>query len=570
MNILGITCFIHDSAACLIKDGKIIANIEEERFNRVQHTDVFPKQSIQYVLNTANLTIADIDIIAFNWNPVKALISECLKFLLITPPAYFKMIKYDKPPKHFKTIIFSFFLRRFIKQHIGKGFNGKVVWIDHHMAHAASTYYLSSFDQADILVVDAFGEYESTTFFKAKAHKIERHRWILSLHSLGLIYLNFTRFLGFAPFQEGKTMALASYGKNTYPELFKRIFKILADGTFAIDMRYLSWWKLAGGTFDPELGLPRSPDEPITQRHMDIAASLQKKIIDIVLHMIKSISGTTENKRLCLAGGIFLNCNLNGIVHESGHYEKYFIPPFTSDTGGAIGAALYAAFALNNEIYKSCTVPFSPYLGPDYADDEIEELLIENELTYRRSESPGIDAAQAIANNKIIGWLQGRVESGPRALGARSILANPLHKHIKDHLNKKIKGREYFQPFAPAVTEEAALKYFEIDSPIPQSAFYMLLSVPVKKDYQSQLAGITHVDGTARIQVVRPQWCLELYSLLKEFEKLTGFAVVINTSFNYHEPIICSPADAINTFRIRGLDMLVLGKFIVERQTQDF
>lgn len=301
---------------------------------------------------------------------------------------------------------------------------------------------------------------------------------------------------------------------------------------------------------------------------MDIAASLQKKVVDIVRHMIKATSDTSENKHLCLAGGIFLNCSLNGFVHESGHYKKYFIPPFTSDTGGAIGAALYAAFALKNETYIPCTVPFSPYLGPDYSDDEIEEMLIENGLTYRRSESPGIDAAQAIANNKIIGWLQGRVESGPRALGARSILANPRHQYIKDHLNKKIKGREYFQPFAPAVTEEAALKYFELDSPIPPSAFYMLLSVPVKKDYQSQLAGITHVDGSARIQVVRPEWQPELYALLKEFEKLTGFAVVINTSFNYHEPIVCSPTDAINSFMKIKLDMLVLGNFIIDKKDE--
>ena len=444
MNILGITCFVHDSAACLIKDGKIIANIEEERFNRIQHTDVFPKQSIQYVLNTASLTIDHIDIIAFNWNPVKALVSECLKFLLITPPAYFKMIKYNKPPKHFKTIFLSFFLKRLIKKQIGKGFRGKVVWVDHHMAHAASAYYLSSFEQADILVVDAFGEYEATTFFKAEAHKIERHRWILSLHSLGIIYLNFTRFSGLPHIRRAKQWLWHHMARTLIRNFLKEFLKSWPTARLLLICEYLAWWKLAGGTLDPELGLPRNPEEPITQHHMDIAASLQKKVIDIVLHMIKSTSGTTENKHLCLAGGIFLNCNLNGIVHESGYYEKYFIPPFTSDTGGAIGAALYAAFALNNEIYISCTVPFSPYLGPDYADCEIEELLRENELTYRRSESPGIDAAQAIANNKIIGWLQGRVESGPRALGARSILANPQHKYIKDHLNKKIKGREHF------------------------------------------------------------------------------------------------------------------------------
>jgi carbamoyltransferase len=285
--------------------------------------------------------------------------------------------------------------------------------------------------------------------------------------------------------------------------------------------------------------------------------------------MLKATAGTTGNKQLCLAGGLFLNCNLNGAVHESGYYEKYFIPPFASDTGGAIGAALYAAFALSNETYIPCTVPFSPYLGPDYTDCEIEELLRKSGLAYRRSENPGIVAAQAIADNQIIGWLQGRVEAGPRALGARSILANPQHKYISDYLNKKIKKREYFQPFAPAVTEEAALQYFEMDSPVPQSAFYMLLTVRVKKAYHAQLAGITHVDGSARIQVVRPEWSPELYALLKEFERLTGFAVVTNTSFNHQEPIVCSPADAIHTFRAVGLDMLVLGNFIVEQKTTE-
>ncbi len=568
MNILGITGYVHDSAACLIKDGNIIANVEEERFNRIKHTGVFPRQSIEYVLKTGNLTIDDIDIIAFNWNPFKALVSECFKFLLLSPCLYFKMLKYNKPPKHFKTIFLSFLLKRLVKKKMGEGFRGKVVWVDHHLAHAASAYYLSSFEQADILVVDGFGEYEATTFYQAEAQKIKRFWWIPVFDSLGIVYLNFTKFLGFASYHEGKTMALSSYGKNTYYELFERVLKILPNGNYSVDKEYLAWWKLTKGTLDPALGLPRNPKEPITQHHMDIAASLQKKVAEIVLHMLKTTSGTSGNKQLCLAGGVFLNCNLNGIIHESGYYEKYFIPPFASDTGGAIGAALYAAFSLNNEKYIPCTVPFSPYLGPDYADCEIEELLRKSALTYKRSESPGVDAARAIADKKIIGWLQGRVESGPRALGARSILANPQHKYIRDYLNKKIKEREYFQPFAPAVTEEAALKYFEIESPLPQSAFYMLLSVQVKKEYQDQLAGITHIDGSARIQVVRPEWSPELYALLKELERLTGFAVVINTSFNHQEPIVCSPSDAINTFRTTGLDMLVLGNFIVEQKMQ--
>jgi carbamoyltransferase len=564
MNILGITCYVHDSAACLIKGGKVIANIEEERFNRIKHTDIFPRQATEYVLKVGNLTIHDIDIIAFNWHPFKALVSECLKFLFISPPVYFKMLRYNKPPKHLKTIFSSFLLKRDVKKHIGTGFRGKVVWIDHHMAHAASSYYLSSFERADILVVDGFGEFAATTFLQAEGHKIERRWWISALDSLGIVYLNFTRFLGFAPYQEGKTMALASYGKDNYQELFGNIFKILHNNTYSVNKNYLAWWKLMRGKLDPSLGVPRNPEDPITQNHMDLAASLQNKVTDIILHMLKATAGKSRNKQLCLAGGLFLNCNLNAVIHGSGYYEKYFIPPFASDAGGAIGAGLYAAFALGNETYIPYTLQFSPYLGPAYTDYEIEELLRKSGLAYRRSECPGIIAAQAIADNKIIGWLQGRVEAGPRALGARSILANPQYKYISDHLNNKIKLRDYFQPVAPAVTEQAALQYFEIEPPIPQSAYYMLLTVQVKKAYRTQLAGITHVDGSARIQVVRPEWSPELYVLLKEFEKLTGFAIVINTSFNQQEPIVCSPADAIHSFKAAGLDMLVLGNFIVE------
>jgi carbamoyltransferase len=568
MNILGVSAYVHDSAACLIKKGKVVANIEEERFNRIKHTSAFPRQSIEYVLKVGNLQINDVDVIAFNWNLLKALVAECSKFLLLSPFLYFKMLKHNKPPKHFKTIYLSFMLKRLIKQQIGKGFRGKVVWVDHHMAHAASTYYLSSFERADILIVDGFGEYDATTFYQAEKQNIKRRWRIPVFDSLGIVYLLFTRFLGFASFQEGKTMALSSYGNNTYHKLFDRIFKVLPNGTYSVDKESLAWWKLASGTFDPTLGLPRNSEEPITQRHMDIAASLQKKVTDVVLHMLKTTSATSGNKQLCLAGGVFLNCNLNRVVHESGYYEKYFIPPFASDTGGAIGAALHVAFTLNNETYVPLTVPFSPYLGPDYTDSEIEESLKKSGLNYIWIENPGIVAAQAIANNKIIGWVQGRTESGPRALGARSILANPQHKHISDYLNKIIKEREYFQPFAPVVTEEAAFKYFEIESPVPPSAFYMLLSVQVKKAYQAQLAGITHIDGSARIQVVRPEWSPDLYALLKAFERLTGFAVVINTSFNHHEPIVCSPEDALNCYKATQLDTLFIGNYQVGGQTR--
>ena len=565
MNILGITCYVHDSAACLIKDGRVIANVEEERLNRVKHTQVFPQRAIEYVLQAGDLTIRDIDSIAFNWNPLKALVSECLKFLCVSPPVYFKMLKYNRPPKHFKTILASFLLRAAVRKQIGTGFRGKVLWVDHHLAHSASAYYLSSFANADILVIDGFGEFCATTCLQAQGHTIRRRWWVNALDSLGIIYLNMTRYLGFELFQEGKTMALASLGRDTRRELFKKMIQLRPDGRYRVDKKYLAWWKLASGTLDPELGLPRKPGEALTQEHMDLAASLQKRVTEAVLALVKAASQATGNSELCLAGGLFLNCAINAAVERSGCYEKYFVPPFTSDTGGAIGAALYAAFASGNEKYVPGAQPFSPFLGPDYTDEEIAAALREKKISYSRVGNPGVIAARALAGGKVIGWLQGRIESGPRALGGRSILASPLDGHIQEYLNSRIKKREYFQPFAPVVTAQAALKYFDIASPIPESAYCMLLTVTVKKAYRSRLPGITHVDGSSRVQVLRPEWNPALYELLLEFERLTGFAVVINTSFNRHEPIVCSPADAIKTFASSELDMLVMGGYIVER-----
>ncbi|MEI6126645.1 MAG: carbamoyltransferase C-terminal domain-containing protein [Pseudomonadota bacterium] len=568
VNILGITCYVHDSAACLIKDGRVIANIEEERLNRQKHTSAFPRQAIDYVLKAGSLTLSDIDIIAFNWHPLKALVSECLKFFFISPPAYFKMLKYNRPPKHFKTILASFFLKKALKKQTGQGFSGRVLWVEHHLAHAASAYYLSSFSKADILVIDGFGEFSASTCLQAEGHTIKRCWRVSALDSLGIVYLTMTRFLGFGLFQEGKTMALASFGRDTCRALFERIIQLMPKGTYCVDKNYLAWWKLLRGNLDPELGLPRQQGEALTQHHMDMAASLQKRVTDSVLHLLKKSSRTTGNKQLCLAGGLFLNCNINAAIQGSGYYEKYFIPPFPSDAGGAVGAALYAAFAAGNEKYIPRTAPFCPFLGPAYTQGEIEEHLIKSGAAYRREEKPGVHAARAIAGSKVVGWLQGRTESGPRALGGRSILANPLDKNIRDYLNATIKKRDYFQPFAPLVTEEAALKYFEVTAPLPVSACYMLLTLHVKKAYRKSLPGITHVDGTSRVQVLRPEWSPALYDLLKEFERLTGFAVVINTSFNQHDPMVCSPADALHTFKASGLDMLVMGNFIIEKEAK--
>ncbi|HBL18221.1 MAG: hypothetical protein A2X36_06115 [Elusimicrobia bacterium GWA2_69_24] len=261
---------------------------------------------------------------------------------------------------------------------------------------------------------------------------------------------------------------------------------------------------------------------------------------------------------------MFLNCNLNAAIQAAGFYQRCFVPPFPSDAGGAVGAALYAAFGAGRERFIPAAEPFSPFLGPEYGDAEIAAALGGSGLSYRRVSDPGEAAARALAERKVVGWLQGRAESGPRALGARSILANPMDPGIQEYLNAKIKNREFFQPFAPLITEGAALKYFHLEAPLPSSVLYMLLTVDVRKEYRERLPGITHVDGTARVQVLRREWSPRLYALLREFERLTGFAVVINTSFNQHEPIVCSPADALKTFRASGLDLLVMGGIVVE------
>ena len=563
MNILGITCYVHDSAACLVQGGKVIVNVEEERLNREKHTNVFPQLAIEHVLKTSGLRLSDIDIVAFNWNPVKALLAECLKVLALTPCGYIKMVHQHRPPLQFKTIWAMLRLRHALKKHVGEGFRGKVVWVDHHMAHAASTYYLSSFSSADILVMDGFGEFSATSYLRAAGPRIEVRWWMGALDSLGIVYLTMTRFLGFAPFQEGKTMALASFGSTSYRDVFKRMIA-LTEERYHVDRTYFDWRKLTGGKVDPELGLPRQRGDALTQRHMDLAASLQERVTEVILHILRNTSRTTENKHLCLAGGLFLNCNINSAIHESGFYERYFIPPFPSDAGGAIGAALFAAFAPGNEQYTPGVEPFSPFLGPEYTASEITAVADASGLAYRKVSDAGVIAARAIAEHKVIGWLQGRAEAGPRALGARSILADPRDKHIQQYLNTKIKNREFFQPFAPLVTEEAALKFFEMKAPVPDSARYMLLTVNVRAAYREQLPGITHVDGTARVQILQREWNPRLYALLKEFESLTGYAVVINTSFNEHEPIVCSPTDAMKTFKASGLDMLVMGDFIVD------
>jgi carbamoyltransferase len=568
MVILGISAFVHDSAACLIIDGGVIANAEEERFNRIKHSDAFPVNAINYVLREGKVTLADVDIIAYNWNPLKAAIAETMK-ILIAPVIYFEILKHTRPPKNFRSILASLRLKKSVNDLCHGEFRGRVIWVDHHLAHAASSYYLAPFNRqdADAIIVDGHGENCSTSLFSIRENAFHTVWQAPVWDSLGILYSTFTNFLGFEKYQEGKTMALASFGRDSYNAEFRRIIQLKPEGRYALsNKKYLGLWNFRENGLGGEFGKKRLTGEPFEQRHYDIACSMQNGIKEAILHMVRHTRSVSGNRNLCLAGGVFLNCDINREVLQSGGYEHVFTPPFSSDSGGAAGAALYAAHAQCQE--PPASYPhFSPYLGPAYSNAEILASIQDRNLEYRQVEKPWLDAAIALKANKIIGWFQGRMEGGPRALGNRSLLASPFSGEIRDYLNAEVKMREHFRPVAPVVTVEAALKYFELQEPLSELTRYMLITTSVKQEYQDILPGITHVDGTARIQIVTREWNLPLYELLLEFENLTGYSVLINTSFNLQEPIVCSPDDALACYCKAPIDTLIIGNFVLSKQT---
>ena len=567
MIILGISAFVHDSAACLIKDGVLIANVEEERLNRIKHTEAFPTQAIDFVLETGGVKLSDVDIIAFNWNPYKAAAAEIFK-VVIAPLIYLQILKNSAPPKNIQSIWASLRLKSTINKRFPGQFSGRIVWVDHHLAHAASTYYLSPFNRqdADVLVVDGHGENCSTSVFSMKNGKFNLKWQAPTWDSLGILYTTFTNFLGFEMYQEGKTMALASFGQNTFSEAFHRIIGLTPDGRYTLlNKKYLGLWNFSETGLGSEFGRKRHPDEPLEQRHFDIACSMQNSIKETILHIIRHARKASGNRHLCLSGGVFLNCDINKEILQTASHDHTFVPPFPSDSGGAVGAALYAAHSLCQDPPDSYPY-FSPYQGPAYGSQEILAAIQSRNLSYRQTDKPWLDAALALQQNQIIGWFQGKMESGPRALGNRSLLAAPFSNEIKDYLNAEVKKREYFRPFAPITTMEAALKYFDLEEPLSEMTRYMLVTTSVKPEYREKLAGITHVDGTARIQIINREWNRVMYDLLLEFEKLTGYAVLINTSFNFHEPIVCSPSDALECYCKAPIDALFIGDFVLSKK----
>ncbi|MHB9154873.1 MAG: carbamoyltransferase family protein [Endomicrobiales bacterium] len=559
MNILGISCFYHDAAACLFRDGRIIAAAQEERFNRKKNYPDFPLQAANYCLQAGNITINDVDYVCFYEKPF-------LKFYRVVL-SHLRSFPFSFP--NFISTMPSWLQDRLIMPLVFKrelGYEGKVLFVKHHLSHAASAFLVSPFEDAAILTADSVGEWATMTLGRGSGNKIKIIKEMRFPDSLGLIYTAVTTYLGFEALEgEGKVMGLAAYGAPRYLDAFERLVSARPDGSFTIDQRYFGFnrgTRMYSGAFVRAFGKERKPEEKIEERHCDIAASLQKFTEETLLRTARHLHAETKAENLCLAGGLFLNCVANSRLQEETPFKEVFIQPAAGDAGGAIGAAAYACHSLLGN--KRTHAMADAYLGPGFSDSQIKRTLVNAGVSFREMDEDALCryVAAKIAQDRIVGWLQGRMEIGPRALGNRSILANPCNPDMKDILNLKVKHREPFRPFAPVALEERAAEFFEASGPSP----FMLLAPRVKEDKKKLIPSVTHVDGTARLQTINSKTNPLLWKLIKEFENITGIPVIINTSFNLRgEPVVCTPQDALNCFLKTRMDCLVLGNCVVEK-----
>jgi carbamoyltransferase len=559
MNILGISCFYHDSAACLIKDGRVVAAASEERFNRKKNSPDLPVNAVNFCIQAGDLSIYDIDYLGFYEKP----------FLKFSRVILSHLRAYPFSLKNFLDTMPSWLQDRLIMPLVFKkelGFNGKVLFIKHHLSHAASTFLVSGFPEAAILTADGVGEWATMSYGLGRENNIKIIKEMHFPHSLGLLYTAVTTYLGFEALEgEGKVMGLAGYGKPSYIDKFKEMVAVKKDGSFRIDPRLFGFNKgcrMYSGRFIKMFGKDRKEAGEIDQRHCDIAASLQKFIEDALIVIARNLYNETKMEKLCLAGGLFLNCVANAKIIEETDFKEVFIQPAAGDSGGALGVASYIYHVLLNNPRNY--VMNDAYLGPAFPANQIKRAILNNRLDFKEMADSELNkyVAKKLSEDKIVGWFQGGMEFGPRALGNRSILANPCNPHMKDMLNSRVKNRESFRPYAPAILEERVTDYFQAKQFSP----FMLLSARVREDKKSVIPAITHIDGSARVQIVSKKTNPKFWQLIKEFENITGVPLIINTSFNLRgEPIVCAPEDAISSFKRSQLDCLGLENFIIER-----
>jgi carbamoyltransferase len=582
MYILGINAAYHDSAACLVQDGRVIAAAEEERFTHVKHgkrpipfsTYELPFHAIDYCLREASITLANVDHVAYGYDPYLLLgrhAEDAVISLPLEPSAHPTPAEWESAwdplflasivnaPRHLAGGVPHHLQARFrgVKTRKANSQRQSYRWhfVEHHIAHAASAFYPSPFDQAAILTLDGRGERATTSYSVGEGKTIYRLGQVNFPHSLGLLYEEVTGYLGFLPSSdEYKVMALASFGKPRYLKDFREIVQLATDGQYTISHPL----RLA-----ERFGTARLKGEPFEQRHYDIAHSLQVVLEETVLELVNWLHAATHAESLCIAGGVALNCVLNARVRDQGPFKQVWVQPAAGDAGTALGAALWidAQQRLTQGDGERRWRMDHAFLGPSYSDDEIEQFLRWSKLPYRRLSCIAEEAAAILANDKVIGWFQSRMEFGPRALGARSILASPIHASMQARLNE-IKDREDFRPVAPVVLEEEAAHWFANAGRSP----FMLFVYDVLPEKADAIPAVRHVDGTARIQTINREQQPLYYDLIKAFQARTGVPVLINTSFNTRgEPIVCSPRDAIECFWTSPLDALVIGPFLLEK-----
>ena len=596
MNILGISAFYHDSAASLLQDGQIIAAAQEERFSRVKHDSSFPRNAILYCLDEGSISPEDIDFIVFYEKPFLKF-ERLLETYLAFAPKGFKSFSKSMPlwikDKLFQKRKIEMELEHLLGQN--KNLKEKILFSEHHLSHAASAFFPSPFQRAAILTLDGVGEWTTTSYALGYGNHLSVRKEIHFPHSLGLLYSAFTYYAGFKVNSgEYKLMGLAPYGEPKYSKIIKEnLISIRDDGSFRLDMSFFDYCtgltmtsqkfnKLFGGS-------PRLPESEITQKEMDLAASIQKVTEEIILKLAKSIRSETGEKNLCLAGGVALNCVANGILVKEKIFDNIWIQPAAGDAGGSLGAALavwYLKFKKDRKINTELDSMKGSLLGPNFLNKDIEKILNKAGAVFHKLNDEEIihKTVEALISNKAVGWMQGRMEFGPRALGNRSIIADPRSPKMQKQLNIKVKYRESFRPFAPSVLIEDAKDWFDIEN-----SPYMLLVGKVAKEKQlaiqetteklfgidklniqrSTIPAVTHVDSSARIQTVHRDTNSKYHNLIKCFKDRTGCPVLVNTSFNIRgEPIVCNAFDAYKCFMGTDLDLLVIENFILYKDQQ--
>ena len=580
MYILGINAYHADSSAAIFKNGKLIAATEEERFTRVKHWAGFPEQAIKFCLREVGIQIEDVDHIAIGRDP-KAKFLRKIFFLFSHPAAGFHNVRDRLKNTKQVSSIADEFKNIFPNADIEK-LRAKVHRVEHHRAHLASAFFASPFDEAALFSIDGSGDFTTTMLARGKGTKIEVLDSVDFPHSLGIFYTSLTQFLGFPYYgDEYKIMGLAPYGKPAYKDQIRKMIRIRKNGLFELDLKYFNIHtsgvisysedhrpvvaQLFSKKTEALLGNARRPGEELTQYHKDIATSVQHVAEEIYLHLLHELYRRTRLKNVCIAGGVAQNSVVNGKITRNTPFEHVYIPSASHDAGISMGAGLYVYHQVLSQPRQPAV--WSAYTGSRFSPEEIESILKSKGLQYSKLQDEDVynKTVQSLVHGGVVGWFSGRAEFGPRALGARSILADPRRADAKDLLNKKIKRRESFRPFAPSILEEYVGEYFDVNDRVP----FMEKVFPIKSDKQAVIPAVTHVDGSGRLQTVNKEVSPRYYNLIDHFRKETGVPILLNTSFNENEPIVNSPQHAIDCFLRTNMDLLVLENFVVDRANQN-